>query len=100
MRANEIKRERDISALESESHSIDPAQHTDMATMQRMNQAMLLQLRQQQEANQIQQGVALQQMITLKQQQDVMKQGFRTQPVTASITKPTSPQPTTVKRRP
>lgn len=77
MRANEIQRERDISTLESESHSIDPAQQTDMATMQRMNQAMLLQLRQQQESNQIQQGIALQQMITLKQQQDVMKQGFQ-----------------------
>ena len=77
MRANEMQRERDISALESESHSIDPAQHTDMATMQRMNQALLLQLRQQQESNQIQQGIALQQMITLKQQQDVMKQGFQ-----------------------
>ena len=77
MRANEIQRERDISTLESESHSTDPAQQTDMATMQRMNQAMLLQLRQQQESNQIQQGIALQQMITLKQRQDVMKQGFQ-----------------------
>ena len=76
MRANEIQREQDISALENASHSMDPAQHTDMATMQRMNQAMLLQLRQQQEANQIQQAAALQQMIALKQQQDVMKQGF------------------------
>jgi len=77
MRANEIERERDISALESASHSINPAQHTDMATMQRMNQAMLLELRQQQESNQIQQGIALQQMIALKQQQDTMKQGFQ-----------------------
>ena len=77
MRANEIQRERDISTLENASHSMDPAQHTDMATMQRMNQAMLLQLRQQQEANQIQQAAALQQMIALKQQQDVMKQGFQ-----------------------
>ena len=77
MRANEMQREQDISVLENASHSIDPAQHTDMATMQRMNQALLLQLRQQQESNQIQQGVALQQMITLKQQQDLMKQGFQ-----------------------
>ncbi len=77
MRANEIQREQDISALENASHSMDPAQQTDMATMQRINQAMLLQLRQQQESNQIQQGIALQQMITLKQQQDVMKQGFQ-----------------------
>ena len=77
MRANEIKREQDISTLENASHSMDPAQQTDMATMQRINQAMLLQLRQQQESNQIQQGIALQQMMALKQQQDVMKQGFQ-----------------------
>ncbi len=73
MRANEMQREQDISALESASHSIDPAQHTDMATMQRMNQAMLLQLRQQQEANQLQQANVLQQIVAEKQQQDAMK---------------------------
>lgn len=77
MRANEIQREQDISALESASHSLDPSQQTDMATLQRMNQAMVLQLRQQQEANQINQAIALQQMIALKQQQDAMKAGFQ-----------------------
>jgi hypothetical protein len=73
MRANEMQREQDISALENASHSMDPAQHTDMATMQRMNQAMLLQLRQQQEANQLQQANVLQQIVAEKQQQDAMK---------------------------
>ena len=46
-----------------------------MATMQRVNQAMLLQLRQQQEANQLQQAIALQQIVAQKQQQDAMKAG-------------------------
>lgn len=77
MRANEIQREQDISALESASHSRDPAHHTDMATMQRMNQAMILQLRQQQETNQLQQANILQQIVAQKQQQDAMKAGFQ-----------------------
>ena len=77
MRANEIQREQDISALENASHSMDPAQHTDMATMQRMNQAMILQLRQQQETNQLQQANVLQQIVAQKQQQDAMKAGFQ-----------------------
>jgi hypothetical protein len=43
--------------------------------MQRVNQALLLQLRQQQEANQLQQAIALQQIVAQKQQQDAMKAG-------------------------
>jgi len=77
MRSNEIRREQDITALEQASHSMDPAQHTDMATMQRINQAMVLQLRQQQEGNQLRQAIALQQIVTQKQQQDAMKAGFQ-----------------------
>jgi AraC-like DNA-binding protein len=48
-----------------------------MATMQRMNQALLLQLRTQQEANQINQAQALQQIVAQKQQQDALKAGFQ-----------------------
>jgi hypothetical protein len=75
MRSDEIQREQDIENLESASHSVDPAEQTDMATMQRINQAMLLQLRQQQEANQLQQAITLQQIVDQKQQQDAMKAG-------------------------
>src|SRR6201996_5965341 len=75
MRANEIQREQDIEDLEAASHSLDPSQQTDMATMQRINQAMLLQLRQQQETNQLQQGIALQQIVAQKQQQNAIKAG-------------------------
>jgi hypothetical protein len=73
MRANEMQREQDIENLESASHSLDPSEQTDMATMQRINQAMLLQLRQQQENNQLQQAITLQQIVAQKQQQDAMK---------------------------
>jgi hypothetical protein len=73
MRANEMQREQDLEKLESASHSLDPTQQTDMATMQRINQALILQLREQQEANQLLQAVALQQMVTQKQQQDAIK---------------------------
>ena len=75
MRANEIHREQDIENLEFASHSVDPSEQTDMATMQRINQAMLLQLRQQQEANQLQQAITLQEIVSQKQQQDAMKAG-------------------------
>ena len=75
MRSNEIQREQDIENLEAASHSLDPSEQTDMATMQRINQAILLQLRQQQEANQLQQAITLQQIVAQKQQQDSMKAG-------------------------
>ena len=42
IRANATQREADISQLEAASHSIDPAQHTEMATLQRINQALLI----------------------------------------------------------
>jgi phage regulator Rha-like protein len=48
-----------------------------MATLQRINQALLLQLRTQQDANQINANLALQQIIAQKQQQDAMKSAFR-----------------------
>lgn len=77
IRNNAQQRDADISALEQASHSLDPAQQTDMATLQRINQALLLQLRTQQEANQINQAVALQQIVAQKQQQDALKAGFQ-----------------------
>src|SRR5258708_11650745 len=77
MRANEIQRETDIENLEAESQTTDPLQQTDMATMQRINQAALLQVRQQQEANQLQQAIALMQLISQKQQQDAIKAKFQ-----------------------
>jgi hypothetical protein len=77
IRSNEQQREADIEALEGASHSFDPKQQTDLATMQRINQATLLQLRTQQEANQINETLALQQIVAQKQQQDALRTGFQ-----------------------
>jgi len=78
IRANAAQREADISQLEAETHSSDPAQHTEMATLQRINQALLIELRSQQETNQILQGQALQQIVGQKVQQDNLKALFQT----------------------
>ena len=77
MRANSEARESDIRQMEAETYSNDPAQHTDMATLQRINQATLMQLRAQQDANQIAQAAALQQIVSQKQQQDALKAAFQ-----------------------
>ena len=53
IRANAPQREADIASLEPASHSSDPSQQTEIATLQRINQALLIQLRTQQETNQI-----------------------------------------------
>ena len=76
IRANQITRQTDIANLEAASQSQDASQQTIMATLQRINQALLLQLRAQQDANQINANVALQQMIAQKQQQDALKAGL------------------------
>jgi hypothetical protein len=73
VRANAPQRESDIKTLETASHSTDPTQQTELATLQRINQAMLLQLRTQQEASQMTQAQSLQQMVQQKQQQDALK---------------------------
>jgi hypothetical protein len=78
IRANAVQRETDISQLETASHSTDPAQHTEMATLQRINQALLIELRTQQETNQLLQAQALQQLIGQKMQQDNLKSLFQT----------------------
>lgn len=78
IRASAAQRETDISQLEAATHSADPAQHTEMATLQRINQALLIELRTQQETNQILQGQALQLIVGQKMQQDNLKALFQT----------------------
>ena len=77
IRANQAARQTDISNLESATQSQDASQQTIMATLQRINVALLLELRNQQDANQINANLALQQMVAQKQQQDTMKSAFR-----------------------
>jgi hypothetical protein len=78
IRANSAQRETDISQLEAATHSSDPSQHTEMATLQRINQALLIELRAQQDTNQMLQAQQLQQMIGQKVQQDNLKSLFQT----------------------
>ena len=77
IRTNSQQRQADINALQTATQSADPAQHTEMATLQRINQALILQLMAQQEANQISQAYALQQIVAQKQQQDALKATFQ-----------------------
>jgi hypothetical protein len=76
-RTNAPQREADIANLEQASHSSDPTQQTELATLQRINQALLIQLRTQQEANEMTEAQSLQQMIGQKQQQDALKMAFQ-----------------------
>jgi hypothetical protein len=77
IRANQAARQTDIANLEAATQSQDASQQTIMAELQRINQVLLLQLRTQQDANQINANLALQQVVTQKQQQDAMKSVFR-----------------------
>jgi hypothetical protein len=67
----------DLQQLQNATFSSDTTQHTEMATLQRINAATLMQLRSQQEANQIATATALQQIILQKIQTDALKQSFQ-----------------------
>ena len=77
IRTNQSARQTDIANLEAATQSQDVSQQTIMAELQRINQALLLQLRTLQDANQINANLALQQIVAQKQQQDAMKSAFR-----------------------
>ena len=77
IRANQTARQMDIANLEAATQTQDVSQQTIMAELQRINQALLLELRTQQDANQINANLALQQIVAQKQQQDAMKSAFR-----------------------
>jgi len=77
IRANQASRQTDIASLEAATQTQDPSQQTIMSTLQRINQALLLQLRTQQDANQINADLSLQQIVAQKQQQDALKSAFR-----------------------
>src|SRR5207302_7557237 len=77
IRANQTARQTDIANLEAATQTQDHSQQTIMAELQRINQALLLQLRTLQDANQINANLALQQIVAQKQQQDALKAGFQ-----------------------
>jgi hypothetical protein len=95
IRANANQRETDISQLEVQTHSADPAQHTEMATLQRINQALLIELRTQQETNQMLQAQALQMLVGQKMQQDNLKSLFQTGNTYQQTFNTVTPQQTT-----
>jgi hypothetical protein len=78
IRVNSEQRQADINALITASQSSDPTQHTEMAALQRINKALILLIQEQQEANQISQAAALQQIVGQKVQQDNLKSLFIT----------------------
>jgi hypothetical protein len=73
IRSEQAQRQADIAKLEAASHSGDATQQTELATLQRINQALLLLLRTQQDQSQLSQGQTMQQMVEQKQQQDELK---------------------------
>ena len=75
--ANQSSRQTDIASLEAGTQTQDSSQQTIMATLQRMNQALLLQLRTQQDANQINGQFFPATDLARKQQQDALKSAFR-----------------------
>jgi hypothetical protein len=77
IRANQAARQTDLANLEAATHTQDPSEQTVMAELQRINQALLLQLRTMQDANQVNANLALQQIVAQKQQQDSLKAGFQ-----------------------
>ena len=77
IRTNSRQRQTDMNALVRATQSPDPSQHTEMATLQRINLALILLLQQQQEANQISQANTLQQIVGQKTQQDNLKSLFQ-----------------------
>jgi hypothetical protein len=77
IRANQTSRQTDIANLEAATQTQEASQQSIMATLQRINQTLLLQLRTQQDANQIYANLSLQQIVAQKQQQDALKSAFR-----------------------
>lgn len=77
IRANSEARWNDLEQLQSATFSTDPAQHTEMAALQRINTATLMQLRAQEEANQIAAAAVMQQMLVNKMQADALNQSLQ-----------------------
>ena len=101
IRANQTARQTDIANLEAATQTQDASQQTIMAELQRSNEALLLQLRTQQDANQINANLALQQIVAQKQQQDAMKSAFQdTAELARAPIRHTLRRPTTVAHKP
>lgn len=76
IRARSIALNRKIDQLSTDSFSRDPNQQTEMAVLGKINTATLMQLRSQQDTNQILTAAALHQMLTAKEQFDQQKRAL------------------------
>jgi hypothetical protein len=76
IRARSLSLTRQISNLERDSYSTDPSQQTQMAVLGKINSATLMQLRSQQDTNQILSAAALHQMLAAKDQFDQQKRAL------------------------
>jgi hypothetical protein len=76
IRARSLALQRQIAALQSDSYSNDGSQQTQMAVLGKINSAALMQLRSQQDTNQILTTAALQQMLASKEQFDQQKRAL------------------------
>lgn len=76
VRARSLALERQIANLEADTYSGDPGQQTEMAVLGKINAATLMQLRAQQDTNQVLTATALQQMLAGKEQFDQQKRAL------------------------
>lgn len=76
IRARSLTLQRQITTLQQDSYSSDPNQQTQMAVLGKINSATLMQLRSQQDTNQILATTALQQMLQSKDQFDQQKRAL------------------------
>ena len=76
IRAHSQALNQQITTLERDTYSTDPNQQTEMAVLGKINSANVMQLRSQQDTNQILSTAALQQMIAAKEQFDAQKRAL------------------------
>ncbi len=76
IRARSIALNRKVDQLTTDSFSHDPNQQTEMAVLGKINTATLMQLRSQQDTNQILVAASLHQMLTAKEQFDRQKRAL------------------------
>lgn len=76
IRARSLAITHQIEQLARDSYSTDPQQQTEMAVLGKINAATLMQLRSQQDTNQILAAAALQQMLAAKEQSDQQKRAL------------------------
>ncbi len=74
--ARALALQRQLANLDTDTYSNDPNQQTEMAVLGKINAATVMQLRSQQDTNQILSATALEQLLTLKNQADQQKRAL------------------------